>query len=61
MTLDPNKRKKSFYLSKKTLAEIQTEATRLDRNCSWLLTRAWDLAKKEIQSLPTMPSIPKDP
>ena len=33
--------------------EIQDEAQRLDRSMSWVLQRAWILARNEIATLPS--------
>ena len=48
------KRKQSVYFSAATLKEITDEATRLDRSLSWIVQKAWKLAKKEIMRPPTM-------
>jgi uncharacterized small protein (TIGR04563 family) len=47
-----DKRKQSVYFSTTTLKEIAEEATRLDRSLSWIVQKAWKLAKKEITRLP---------
>jgi uncharacterized small protein (TIGR04563 family) len=50
---DGDKRKQSVYFSNFLLAEIEREATRLDRSLSWIVQRAWRLARQEIRSTPT--------
>lgn len=34
------------------LEEIHREAERLDRSLSWIVQRAWKIAKREIQGMP---------
>jgi uncharacterized small protein (TIGR04563 family) len=49
----PNdKRKQSMYFSAEALAEIQQEATRLDRSLSWIMQQAWKLSREHIKALP---------
>jgi uncharacterized small protein (TIGR04563 family) len=36
------------------LVEIQQEATRLDRSLSWVMQRAWKLARADIRKLPSV-------
>ncbi len=43
--------KKSVYLPKDVLLELQKEARRQDRSVSWLLNRAWKIAQKDIKRL----------
>ncbi len=47
-----DKRKKSLYFPGDMLAEIEGEAARLDRSFSWLLQRAWIIARSEIKRIP---------
>ena len=50
----PNdKRKQSLYFPDEMLEEIKQEAARLDRSLSWLVQRAWRLARAEIRALPS--------
>lgn len=35
--------------------EIEAEAARLDRSLSWVVQRAWKLARKEIKAVPGLP------
>ena len=44
----PDKRKQSVYFSAATLDEIAKTATRLDRSLSWIVQKAWKVARKEI-------------
>lgn len=48
-----DKRKQSVYFSDLLLAEIEREATRLDRSLSWIVQRAWRIARDEIRRAPT--------
>ena len=47
-----DKRKQSLYFPEEMLQEIRHEAERLDRSLSWLLQRAWKLARKDLGEIP---------
>lgn len=47
-----DKRKKSLYVPEPMLSEIQREAERQDRSLSWLIQRAWKIARGEIKKTP---------
>jgi len=49
------KRRQSLYFQGEMLNEIIAEAARLDRPLSWVVQRAWKLARSEIKKLPTDP------
>ncbi len=52
---DPNdKRKQSLYFPEKMLDEIKAEAARLDRSLSWMVQRAWKVAREDIKKLPSV-------
>jgi uncharacterized small protein (TIGR04563 family) len=46
-------RKQSFYFPAEMLEEIAAEARRLDRSMSWVVQRAWKLARRAIAELKT--------
>jgi uncharacterized small protein (TIGR04563 family) len=46
-----DKRKQSVSLSAAMLEEIAVEAQRLDRSLSWVVQRAWRIARKDIKKL----------
>ena len=46
-----DKRKQSLYFQDGMLAEIIAEAHRLDRSMSWVVQRAWEIARKEIKKI----------
>lgn len=46
-----DKRKQSLYFPEATLQEIKAEAARLDRSLSWVVQRAWKVAREEIKKL----------
>lgn len=50
----PDKRKQSLYFPEAMLSEMKEEATRLDRSLSWVVQRAWKVAKEQIAHLPTI-------
>lgn len=50
---DNDKRKQSLYFPAEMLEEIKSEAARLDRSLSWVVQRAWKLARLEIKKLPS--------
>lgn len=47
-----DKRKQSLYFSEDMLQEIVAEAHRLDRSLSWVVQRAWKIARNEIKKMP---------
>lgn len=49
-----DKRKQSLYFPEAMLKEIAEEAKRLDRSLSWVVQRAWRLAKAQIKQLPSV-------
>jgi uncharacterized small protein (TIGR04563 family) len=57
---DPNastrsdKRKQSLYFPESMLQEIKEEAARLDRSLSWVVQRAWKLARNDIRKIPSV-------
>ena len=44
------KNKKSVYLTEQIIDELQTEASRQERSVSWLLQRAWLIARDQIKA-----------
>lgn len=53
-----DKRKQSLYFPEEMLKEIQDEATRQDRSLSWIVQRAWKIARKEIMKAPGIDAVP---
>ena len=49
-----SKQKQSLYFPEEMLQEIKAEAVRQDRSLSWIIQRAWMLARKEIANIPSM-------
>lgn len=52
-----DKLKQSLYFPKDMLEEIRQEAQRLDRSLSWIVQRAWKVAKRDVQLMPGDPAI----
>ena len=50
-----DKRKQSLYFPEDVLQEIQAEAIRQDRSLSWVVQRAWMLARERLASTPSAP------
>jgi uncharacterized small protein (TIGR04563 family) len=48
-----DKRKQSLYFPEAVLEEIHREAERLDRSLSWVVQRAWKLAREKVRELPS--------
>jgi uncharacterized small protein (TIGR04563 family) len=48
-----DKRKQSLYFPDAMLKEIAEEAQRLDRSLSWVVQRAWKIARGEVKKLPS--------
>ncbi len=46
-------RKQSLYFPVEILEQIQQEAIRQDRSLSWIVQRAWRLAREQIARLPS--------
>lgn len=55
-----DKRKQSLYFPEAMLTEIKEEAIRLDRSLSWVVQRAWKVAKGEVKKLPSPNAIESD-
>ena len=55
-----DKRKQSLYFPEEMLEEIKEEAARLDRSLSWIVQRAWKIARLEIKRLPSVDDILED-
>ena len=54
MATKADKRKQSLYFPEDMLTEIQHEATRQDRSLSWIVQKAWKIARKEIRKYPSV-------
>ncbi|MEN9581775.1 MAG: hypothetical protein RJA70_4784 [Pseudomonadota bacterium] len=52
-----DKRKQSLYFPEAMLQEIKDEAARLDRSLSWIVQRAWKIARLEIKKIPSVNDI----
>ena len=55
-----DKRKQSLYFPEIMLQEIKDEAARLDRSLSWVVQRAWKLARNEIRKIPSVNDVDDD-
>jgi uncharacterized small protein (TIGR04563 family) len=55
-----DKRKQSLYFPEAMLSEIKDEAARLDRSLSWVVQRAWKLARADIRKIPSVNDIADD-
>ncbi len=55
-----DKRKQSLYFPETMLQEIKDEAARLDRSLSWVVQRAWKLARLEIKKIPSVNDVGDD-
>jgi uncharacterized small protein (TIGR04563 family) len=49
-----DKRKQSLYFPEDMLEEITGEAARQDRSLSWIVQKAWKIARQEIQQYPSV-------
>ena len=54
MATKADKRKQSLYFPEDMLKEIQHEATRQDRSLSWIVQKAWKIARNEIRKYPSV-------
>lgn len=57
---EADKRKQSLYLDADVYEEIARQATRLDRSLSWIVQKAWRVARKDIMSAPVVPTADDD-
>jgi uncharacterized small protein (TIGR04563 family) len=55
-----DKRKQSLYFPETMLQEIKDEAARLDRSLSWVVQRAWKMARLEIKKIPSVNDVADD-
>lgn len=55
-----DKRKQSLYFPEDMLKEIQAEAARQDRSLSWIVQKAWRIARTEIAKFPSINDLPDD-
>lgn len=55
-----DKRKQSLYFPEWMLQEIEEEANRLDRSKSWVVQRAWKLARADVKKLPSVDDVQSD-
>ena len=55
-----DKRKQSLYFPEQMLNEIQFEANRQDRSLSWIVQKAWKIARREIFKYPSVNDIADD-
>ncbi len=55
-----DKRKQSLYFPEEMLKEIQMEAARQDRSLSWIVQKAWRIARSEIAKFPSINDLPDD-
>jgi len=49
-----DKRKQSLYFPEEMLKEITAEANRQDRSLSWIVQKAWKIARTEIRKYPSV-------
>lgn len=55
-----DKRKQSLYFPEAMLQEIKEEAARLDRSLSWVVQRAWKVARAEMKRIPSVDDLDSD-
>jgi uncharacterized small protein (TIGR04563 family) len=48
-----DKRKQSLYFPEDMLKEMMEEATRQDRSLSWIVQKAWRIARRDIKRVPS--------
>ncbi len=49
-----DKRKQSLYFPEDMLREIQQEAARQDRSLSWIVQKAWKIARQTVMQYPSV-------
>ena len=55
-----DKRKQSLYFPQEMLGEIQAEAARQDRSLSWIVQKAWKIAREELRKFPAVNELHSD-
>jgi uncharacterized small protein (TIGR04563 family) len=50
----PDKRKQSLYFPEEMLKEMLDEAVRQDRSLSWIVQKAWRIARKDVRRVPSV-------
>jgi uncharacterized small protein (TIGR04563 family) len=55
-----DKRKQSLYFPEDMLEEIQKEAMRQDRSLSWIVQKAWKIAREQIRKFPSVNDVTDD-
>ena len=55
-----DKRNQSLFVPEIMLQEIKDEAARLDRSLSWVVQRAWKLARTEIRKIPSVNDVDEE-
>jgi uncharacterized small protein (TIGR04563 family) len=53
-----DKRKQSLYFPEEMLREMADEAIRQDRSLSWVMQRAWKIARERVTKIPGVGDIP---
>jgi uncharacterized small protein (TIGR04563 family) len=49
-----DERKQSLYFPEDMLQEMKQEAIRQDRSLSWIVQRAWQIARDQIRKYPSI-------
>lgn len=55
-----DKRKQSLYFPMEMLEEIRAEAARQDRSLSWIVQKAWKVARAELAKYPSVNDLSDD-
>jgi len=50
-------RKQSLYFPEAMLEDMKAESGRLDRSLSWVVQRAWKVARAEIRKIPSSQAV----
>lgn len=50
--MSDDKRKQSIYMPEDMLEQLVAEATRQDRSLSWIMQRAWIVARERLKAMP---------
>jgi uncharacterized small protein (TIGR04563 family) len=53
-----DKRKQSLYFPEEMLKEIADEARRQDRSLSWIMQKAWKIARRDLTRVPSVNDSP---
>jgi uncharacterized small protein (TIGR04563 family) len=56
-----DRQKQSLYFPQQMLDEIRSAAARMDRSLSWIVKKAWKIARARVMAIPSANAAPEAP